>query len=85
MRQNSDELTGETCVVISVTKLDGKDMILNAEWILSLESTPDTLITLTTGEKIMVKDSVEEIARKFKVYKREILTPLRVLKPEGAS
>lgn len=56
--------------VIRVTKFDGNSMMLNADWIQSIEETPDTVITLTTGSKILVKDSVAEIVAAFTQYKR---------------
>ncbi len=46
-------------------------MILNADWIQSIEETPDTVITLTTGSKILVKDSVTEVIAAFEEYKRK--------------
>jgi len=46
-------------------------MILNADWIQSVEETPDTMITLTTGAKILVKDSVAEVVEAFENYKRK--------------
>jgi flagellar protein FlbD len=58
--------------MISVTKMDGTSMVLNAEWIQSVERTPDTVITLTTGMKILVRDGVEEIVEAFKSYKRDL-------------
>ncbi len=58
--------------MISVTKMDGTPMVLNAECIQSVERTPDTLITLTTGLKILVRNGVEEIVEAFKSYKRDI-------------
>jgi len=56
--------------MISVTKLNNSRVIINAELIRYIESTPDTLITLTTNDKIMVKESVEEIVRKCVDYGR---------------
>jgi flagellar protein FlbD len=61
--------------MIRVTRFDGTPVVLNADWIQSVESTPDTLITLTTGFKIIVKEDVEEVVRAFKSYKRESLMP----------
>ncbi|NBX69474.1 MAG: flagellar protein [Proteobacteria bacterium] len=57
--------------MIRVTRFDGRPMILNAEWIQSVEETPDTMITLTTGAKILVKDSVAEVVEAFENYKRK--------------
>jgi flagellar protein FlbD len=57
--------------VIRVTKFDGNSMMLNADWIQSVEETPDTVITLTTGLKILVKDSVNDVVLAFFEYKRQ--------------
>lgn len=64
--------------MIRVTKLDGNEMVLNAEWIQSVESTPDTLITLTSGVKILVQNTVEDVVERFKAYKRETLKIFKV-------
>ena len=57
--------------MIRVTRFDGRPMILNADWIQSVEETPDTMITLTTGATILVKDSVAEVVEAFENYKRK--------------
>ncbi len=56
--------------MILVTKFDGKSIMLNAEWIQSVETTPDTLITLTTGFKLIVRESLEKIVEAFNDYQR---------------
>lgn len=56
--------------MISVTKLNNTRIIVNAEMIRYVESTPDTLITLTSNDKLMVKESVEEVVRKCVDYGR---------------
>ena len=58
--------------MIRVTKLNGEEMFINAELIESVQSRPDTLITLTNGNRIMVQNSVNEIIEKVKIYKKEI-------------
>ncbi|MCH7787526.1 MAG: flagellar FlbD family protein [Chloroflexi bacterium] len=45
--------------MITVTRLNDTRFVLNAEQIKTVESTPDTIITLLTGEKLMVKESPE--------------------------
>ena len=57
--------------MIRVTKFDGRQIMLNADWIQSVEATPDTLITLTTGFQLLVKDPVEKVVTAFKEYKKE--------------
>lgn len=56
--------------MISVTKLNNTRIIINAELIRYVESTPDTLITLTTDDRLMVKESVDEVVRKCVDYGR---------------
>ncbi len=58
--------------MINVTKLNGDSIILNAELIETVESRPDTLITLTTGNKIMVKEKVAEIIKRVEDYKKHV-------------
>ena len=65
--------------MIRVTKFDGHTMILNAEWIQSVEETPDTVITLTTGFKLLVKDSAADVLKAFKNYKLEQQTMLTTI------
>lgn len=52
--------------------------MVNADLIESLESTPDTVITLTSGNKLLVRDSMEEIQSKIIDYKRRIDGPKEV-------
>ena len=56
--------------MIEVTRLNGKDFVLNAELIEVMEETPDTVITLTTGHKYVVKESLDEILDKIFTYKK---------------
>jgi len=47
--------------MILLTRLDGERFVLNADLIRYVESRPDTFITLTTGERVMVTNSLEEV------------------------
>jgi len=58
--------------MITVTRMNGDCIVLNAELIETVESRPDTLITLTTGNRIMVKEKVSEIVEKVKEYKKSV-------------
>ena len=56
--------------MIELTKLNGKKFNLNALYIETFESFPDTTITLTTGTKYIVKETEEEVRREvLKFYK----------------
>jgi len=69
--------------MIQVTRLNRTEVVLNGDLIEQIESTPDTVITLTTGQKIMVLESPPEIIERVVDYKRSILNPdlSRALEP----
>lgn len=50
--------------MISLTRLNGTSFVLNALLIESVEATPDTIITLTTGKKYMVQEDAQEIVQR---------------------
>ena len=58
--------------MIIVTRLNDTRFVLNAELIKTVEKTPDTVITLINGDRLMVKESVEDIVRKAIEYGRSI-------------
>lgn len=58
--------------MIYITKLNNVEILLNEDLIEIIEETPDTIITLTTGKKVIVKENKEELYQKIKEYKREI-------------
>ena len=58
--------------MIAVTRINGTAFILNAEQIKLLESTPDTMITLLSGERWIVKESVEEVVQRAVEYGRSV-------------
>lgn len=58
--------------MINVTKINGKEFVINSDLILSLEETPDTIITFTNQEKVMVKESIPVIINKIINFKKEI-------------
>ena len=60
--------------MIQVKRLDGQDMILNAELIFSIQKTPDTLICFTTGERLMVQEEMKEDMDKVMLYRRTVNT-----------
>ena len=57
--------------MIDVTKINGNEITVNSDLIEIVEETPDTVITLTTGKKIIVKESRQMIKNLVKSYKRE--------------
>ena len=58
--------------MIEVTKLNGNKITINADLIEIVEETPDTVITLTTGRKIIVKESRQDVKNLVTSYKKNI-------------
>ena len=62
--------------MIQLTKLNGQLFVLNADKIRYLESTPDTLVCCDTGDKVMVRESLQEVMRRAIDYARAIRRPV---------
>ncbi len=58
--------------MIDVTRMNGAVLSINNNLIEMVEETPDTVITLTTGKKIIVKESRQEVKNLVKLYEKEI-------------
>jgi flagellar protein FlbD len=58
--------------MIEVTKINGKKILVNHDLFEIVEETPDTVITLTTGKKLIVKESRQEIKNLVKLYRKDI-------------
>lgn len=56
--------------MITITRLDKRVVVLNADLIKTLEATPDTIVTLINGDTIVVRESVEEIVQRTIEYQR---------------
>lgn len=57
--------------MIHLTQMNGKKFVLNAEMIETIESTPNTVITLINGRKLIVLESVDEVVDKVIEYKKK--------------
>jgi flagellar protein FlbD len=56
--------------VIVLTRLDGKELVVNADHILTVEATPDTVLQLTNGVHLMVKEPLEELLERVAAWHR---------------
>ena len=61
--------------MIEVTRLNGLPVVINADLIKFIEATPDTLISLTSGEKIMVREPVNLVTERVLKYRHQVETP----------
>lgn len=68
--------------MIHVTRLDRRPMVLNSDLIEQIEMTPDTVISLTTGEKIIVLESADELVERVVKFRRSIAA--RPCRPDSA-
>ncbi len=71
--------------MIKLTLYNDSDVIVNADLIEFVERTPDTLVSLTTGKKVMVKESVEDVICKVVSYQRLVSRKARLFGPRGKS
>ena len=60
--------------MVRVTRLDGREVVVNAEMIRFIEATPDTIVSLSSGEKIIIRESVDEVIRRCIDYGRALRT-----------
>ena len=57
--------------MIDVTRMNGTTLTINNDLIETVEEMPDTVITLTTGKKIIVKESRQDVKNLVKLFKKE--------------
>jgi len=58
--------------MITVTRLNDRDVVVNCDLIELMEANPDTTLTTTTGRKIIVKETVDEVVEKVVAYKKRL-------------
>jgi flagellar protein FlbD len=63
--------------VIPVTRPDGSTLLINPDRIETVEETPDCVITLADGKKLLVRESGAEISERFRAYQRYVRTDAR--------
>jgi len=70
--------------MIKLTHLGGEPFVLNADLIQYIEARPDTFITLTTGERLVVRESIDEVLRRAVAYQqaKHLIPNPRVHRPE---
>ncbi|MFP4416484.1 MAG: flagellar FlbD family protein [Fibrobacterota bacterium] len=69
--------------MIALQRLNGAPFVLNADLIETIESTPDTVIALIGGKKLVVKNSVEDVVRKAVRFKQLCNQTIRIEKGAG--
>ena len=64
--------------MIEVTRLNGTPMLLNSDLIKIAESSPDTMLTLIQGEKLIVRESCADIQEKVLAYRAQLLAAVAI-------
>lgn len=58
--------------MLEVTRLNGQKIVINCDLIEYIDANPDTTITLTTANKFVIKEGIEEVIDKIVKYKNKI-------------
>jgi flagellar protein FlbD len=59
--------------MIELTRLNGHPLVVNAELIKFIEQSPDTVITLVTGDKMVVREAAPEVMNRVLAYRHNLL------------
>jgi len=62
--------------VIAVTRLNGEGLFINPDLIEFMEETPDTVVTLTTGRKMVVKEPAQALVEQIIQFRRQVFVNL---------
>ena len=65
--------------MIKLHRLNNSEFVLNADLVETMEKTPDTIITLTTGKKLMVKDNLEDVIESIVKYRQLCNETVRIV------
>lgn len=69
--------------MIELTRLNGNPIVLNSDLIKSAESSPDTMLTLINGEKIMVRESCQQVVEKVMAWRAGLLSEVVKIAPSA--
>lgn len=70
--------------MIELTRLNKKPLVVNSDLIEFIENAPDTVITLVTGEKVVVLESAEEILDRITAFRRRLMPASFAMLPSPA-
>jgi flagellar protein FlbD len=75
MRNGSNADKADGASMIRLTRLSRLPLVLNADLIEHIDVTPDTVITLTTGQILRVRESAEEVVDRIVEFRRRVFAP----------
>ena len=68
--------------MVQLTKLNGTPMVLNSDLIKTAEASPDTMLTLINGEKLIVRESIDEVVEAVLTYRARLLATVAQRVPD---
>lgn len=71
--------------MIELTRLNGAHMVVNSDLIKYAEASPDTMLTLVNGEKLVVLESCAEVVARVAAYRSALLVEAAKLFPQGSA
>jgi flagellar protein FlbD len=71
--------------MIELTRLNGNPMLVNSDLIKTAEASPDTMLTLITGEKLIVRESCDEVIERILAWRARLLAAVARRLPPGAN
>lgn len=69
--------------MIKLTRLNGLSFVVNCDLIEAIESTPDTIVSLTTHQRYVVQETVDEVIERVAAFKRRCHPEVRWTSKEG--
>lgn len=63
--------------MITITKLNGKQLVINCEMIETIEALPDTTITMQNGKKFIATETIDEVIERIVKYKNDIFNKFK--------
>jgi flagellar protein FlbD len=70
--------------MIELTRLNGSPLMVNSDLIKTAEASPDTMLTLITGEKMIVRETCQEVMERIMAYRSRLLADVARRLPNGA-
>ncbi len=60
--------------MIILTRLDGQPVVVNEDQLVFAEKTPDTVITMASGQRLMVREHLDELVARVEAFRRRVNT-----------
>lgn len=68
--------------MIQLTRLNGNPIVVNSELIKFAEASPDTMLTLVNGEKLLVREGLRDVVDRVLLYRARLLADVALQLPE---